>query len=135
MPRDLADVRDHLSEAAISSTTDVGPAAAAAVRADRTRCSCPVAAAALATAAAAGGLAAGKRLWYREPPTFKQLTFRRGQIASARFAPDGQTILYSAAWAGNPMDIYVSRPESPESRPFGLPGAEILAVSKSGEMA
>ena len=135
LARDLADVRDHLSEASISSTTDNTEIAAAAVRADRRRWVWPVLAAALAVAAAAAGLYAGKRLWYREPPTFKQLTFRRGQIASARFAPDGQTILYSAAWDGNPMEIYVSRPESPESRPFGLVGAEILAVSRSGEMA
>jgi Tol biopolymer transport system component len=135
LARDLADVRDHLSEAAISSTTDNTEVAAAAVRADRRRRIWPLAAAVLALAAAGAGLFAGKRLWYREPPTFKQLTFRRGQIAAARFAPDGQTILYSAAWDGNPMEIYVSRPESPESRPFGLVGAEILAVSKSGEMA
>ncbi|HEX4440397.1 MAG TPA: protein kinase, partial [Thermoanaerobaculia bacterium] len=135
LARDLADVRDHLSEAAISATTDNTEIAAAAVRADRRRWVWPVVAIALAIAAAAGGLLAGKRLWHHEPPSFKQLTFRRGQIASARFAPDGQTILYSAAWDGNPMEIYVSRPESPESRPFGLPGAEILAVSRSGEMA
>src|SRR5262245_4636074 len=51
------------------------------------------------------------------PPSFRQLTFRRGQIFSARFSPDGHTILYSAAWDGRPMDIYVGRPESPESRP------------------
>jgi serine/threonine protein kinase len=31
-----------------------------------------------------------------------------------------------------PMEIFVGRPESPESRPFGLVGAEILAISKSG---
>ena len=37
-----------------------------------------------------------------EPPLYRQLTFRRGSIRSARFAPDGQTILYSAAWQGNP---------------------------------
>jgi len=35
------------------------------------------------------------------PPAFHQLTFRRGTITSARFAPDGQTIIYSAAWDDN----------------------------------
>jgi eukaryotic-like serine/threonine-protein kinase len=71
----------------------------------------------------------------RPPPSFHQLTFRRGQILSARFAPDGQTVVYSAAWDGKPMEIFVGRPESPESRPFGLAGAEVLAISKTGEMA
>jgi Tol biopolymer transport system component len=71
----------------------------------------------------------------RPPPSFRQLTFRRGQILSARFAPDGQTVMYSAAWDGKPMEIFVGRPESPESRSFGLAGAEVLAISKTGEMA
>jgi Tol biopolymer transport system component len=33
------------------------------------------------------------------------------------------------------MEIFAARPESPESRPFGLAGAEVLAMSRSGEMA
>ena len=45
----------------------------------------------------------------------------------ARFAPDGQTIIYSAAWEGRPMEVFIHRVESPESRPFGLAGAEVLA--------
>ncbi|MGH9368109.1 MAG: hypothetical protein ACRD3M_10595, partial [Thermoanaerobaculia bacterium] len=96
----------------------------------------------LAAAVAATALAIGtwaflavKKAGERPPPSFHQLTFRRGQILSARFAPDGQTVVYSAAWDGKSMEIFVGRPESPESRPFGLSGAEVLAISKSGEMA
>jgi len=33
------------------------------------------------------------------------------------------------------MEVFVSRLDTPESRPFGLPKAELLAVSRSGEMA
>jgi eukaryotic-like serine/threonine-protein kinase len=90
-----------------------------------------------ATALAIGGWAflEVKKAGDRPPPSFRQLTFRRGQILAARFAPDGQTVMYSAAWDGKPMEIFVGRPESPESRPFGLGGAEVLAISKSGEMA
>jgi len=69
------------------------------------------------------------------PPTYRQLTFRGGTIRMARFAPDGKTIVYSAAWEGNPVELYTTRPESPESRPFGLAKAEVLSVSKDGEMA
>jgi eukaryotic-like serine/threonine-protein kinase len=78
---------------------------------------------------------AGKKAGDRPPPSFHQLTFRRGEILSAQFAPDGQTVVYSAAWDGKPVEIFVRRLESPESRPFGLSGAEVLAISKSGEMA
>jgi serine/threonine protein kinase/Tol biopolymer transport system component len=81
------------------------------------------------------GFLSAKKAGDRPPPSFRQLTFRRGQILSARFAPDGQTVMYSAAWDGKPMEIFVGRPESPESRAFGLQSAEVLAISKSGEMA
>ncbi len=90
------------------------------------------------TLALAAGLAGGvfldRRMSKVEPPTFRQLTFRRGEIHSARFAPDGQTVIYTAAWDGKPMEISFRRLESPESRPSGL-AAELLAVSSSGEMA
>lgn len=65
---------------------------------------------------------------------YSRITFRRGFIMSARFAPDG-TILYGAAWEDNPLQIYSSHPASPESRPLGLPSADILDVSASGELA
>ena len=51
---------------------------------------------------------------------------RRGEVGSALFAPDGQTIVYSAGWEGKPFEIFINRPESPESRPFGLGAAEVL---------
>jgi Tol biopolymer transport system component len=95
-----------------------------------------VAGAALVTALAVGAVAlvAIRRAADQPPPQFRQLTFRRGQIYSARFAPDSQTVLYSAAWDGKPMEIFVGRPESPESRPFGLSGGEVMSISKSGDM-
>ena len=90
---------------------------------------------AVALAGMAATYWAGKRAGFEPPPSFTQLTFRRGSIGSARFAPDGQTILYSAGWDGKPMEVFVSRLDSPESRPFGLSKAELLSVSPSGEMA
>ena len=41
-----------------------------------------------------------------EPPLYRQLTFRRGTVRNARFAPDGQTIVYSAAWEGDALEIF-----------------------------
>jgi len=96
----------------------------------------PAAAAALIAAALASFVAyrAGKKAGYVPPPSFFQLSFQRGEIGGSFFAPDGQTIIFSAAWEGKPMEVFVHRPESPESRPFGLQ-AEVLAMSRTGEMA
>jgi len=69
------------------------------------------------------------------PPMFRQLTFRQGVITGARFAPDGQTIVYSAAWDGKPMEVFATRAGAPESRPLGLPGAGVLGVSPAGDLA
>ena len=68
-------------------------------------------------------------------PTYKRLTFRRGAVTSARFAPDGNTIVYSAAWDGGRRQLYTTRPESSESRSLNIQDADILAISKTGEMA
>ena len=40
-----------------------------------------------------------------------QLTFRRGSIGSARFAPDGQSVVYSAKWDGAPAQLFLKRPD------------------------
>jgi serine/threonine protein kinase/Tol biopolymer transport system component len=63
------------------------------------------------------------------------LTYRRGTIRMARFAPDGQTVVYSAAWEGAPVEVFATRFGTPESRPIGVTGAEILGISSTGEMA
>ncbi len=132
LARDLASVRDHLSEAAISTTTDQSAAAVEAVRRGRRIGPWLVGAA----AAIAAAFFLGRRTVPTvEPPTFKQLTFRRGAVSSARFSPDGSTVIYGASWDGRPFEIFTSRPETPESRPYGLPGADVLSISKSGEMA
>ncbi|MGH7682094.1 MAG: protein kinase domain-containing protein, partial [Candidatus Eiseniibacteriota bacterium] len=68
-------------------------------------------------------------------PKFQRLTFRNGNISSARFADDGRSIIYGAAWEGKPFEIYSSRPESPESRSLGLPPGDLHAISSTGEMA
>ncbi|HXM77302.1 MAG TPA: hypothetical protein VN971_11030, partial [Thermoanaerobaculia bacterium] len=69
------------------------------------------------------------------PPSYHQLTYRHGTIYSARFAPDGQTIVFSAAWDGGPLQISSTRLEFPESHPLGLSSAALLSVSSLGELA
>jgi len=67
--------------------------------------------------------------------SYRQLTFRRGYITAARFAPDGQTIVFSAAWEGTPLGLYTTRLEFPESQPLGSPNSTLLALSQQGELA
>jgi Tol biopolymer transport system component len=67
-------------------------------------------------------------------PTFQRLTFSRGYVSAARFAPDHQTILFSAVWSGKPVEIFSTRPQSPVSRALGV-NADLLSISSNGEMA
>ncbi len=68
-------------------------------------------------------------------PTYSQLTFRQGLIFSARFTPEGQSVVYGAGWEGQPTELFLTRPGSPGSRSLGISPAEILGVSPSGELA
>jgi Tol biopolymer transport system component len=67
---------------------------------------------------------------------FQRLTFRHGRVAEARFAPDGQTIVYAASWEGRPVELFAGRVDSAEARALGLPpDSSLLAVSSQGELA
>jgi eukaryotic-like serine/threonine-protein kinase len=81
------------------------------------------------------GFLIGERTSTRPVPTFRELSFRRGALVSARFAPDPRSAVYSAAWEGNPEAVFISSPNSTESRDLGLPQTEVLAVSAAGQMA
>jgi eukaryotic-like serine/threonine-protein kinase len=78
---------------------------------------------------------AGRRTSRAPSPSFQRVTFRRGVIDGGRFANGGRTILYSAAWDGNPFRVYSTQAESPESRDLGMVNAHLLGVSPSDEMA
>ena len=94
---------------------------------------------ALAVIAGAALLAAGIWLGRRgaksQPAQVQRLTVMRGTVYSARFAPDGRSVIYSASWEGSPVEIYSTDLGFPGSRSLGLAGADLLAVSSSGEMA
>ena len=128
LARDLTHIRDHLSEASIVSSPMV------AARPPRRRWLLGVAALAAATVL---GLLAGRFAWKAPPspaPTFHRLTFRRGLLINARFAPDGRTVVYSANWEGAGSNIYLTQLGSSESRQL-LEDADVFDVSISGELA
>ncbi len=127
--RDLAFDLEALS--GLSGTTAAASVAGPSAR----RWLVPALALAAIVAALAVGYFVGKGRGAPGPLSFRQLTFRRGTVLSARFGSDGKTVLYSASWDGEPSEIFVSSPESPESRPLGIPNADVLGVSSSGDLA
>ncbi len=70
-----------------------------------------------------------------EPARYRQLTFRRGSILTGRFAKDGESIVYGAAWDGEPFRVFSILPGSPESASVALPPADVLSISASEELA
>jgi serine/threonine protein kinase/Tol biopolymer transport system component len=71
----------------------------------------------------------------RANPSFHQVSYRRGTVYSARMSSDGKTVVYSAAWDGKPVQLYVASNEFPESRPLDVKQSVLLSVSSSGELA
>jgi Tol biopolymer transport system component len=69
-----------------------------------------------------------------ERVAFTQRTFVPQAIFNARFAPDGQTIVYSAALEGNTPHLYVIRPDYPAPSPLGPADTHLLAISSKGDL-
>ncbi|MBI5481934.1 MAG: serine/threonine protein kinase, partial [Deltaproteobacteria bacterium] len=68
-------------------------------------------------------------------PHYRRLSFRRGAIASARFAPDGASVIYGAAFEGAPYHVYSAIPGNPEARQLFGPRVGLLGVSRTGDLA
>jgi Tol biopolymer transport system component len=77
----------------------------------------------------------GARLKAVPSPDFRRVTFERGTVYSARFTPDGRTVVYGASWSGRPLQIYSTIPDSLLARPLGLTSAYLLGLSRTGELA
>ncbi len=67
--------------------------------------------------------------------TFRQVTFRRGQVSGARFAEGSRNIVYAAQWEDEPRRIYEAHVGDPVSRILGFDGLSLVAVSRLGELA
>ncbi len=131
-------LRPRPAERAKTSTEHRAPSPAP-IQEPRQRVSAPLLAV-LFVVSVAGAAFGGWYLAHRLSATtqevvFHRLTFRRGDVRSARFSPDGDTIVYSGAWEGQPNEIYVASRQSPEARPLGINDADILSISKSTELA
>jgi serine/threonine protein kinase len=136
----LASSRQRMVEAG-SSASGVSAAAVQSTWAQTSgvtkggRSRLPLVAGATVLALGAGALAG---IWYGQRsatpsvPTFRELSFRRGALQQARFAPDPRSAVYSAAWEGESEAVFISSANSTESRDLSLPATEVLAVSPGG---
>ena len=91
-----------------------------------------------ATLALAAGVAIGALAMHRPPPPtpdYRAVTYRRGTISQARFAPDGQTVVYSAAFEGKDYQLFSTRVDSNEATALQLPQAGLASVSSTGKLA
>ena len=68
-------------------------------------------------------------------PDYRRLTFEAGTIYSARFSPDGQSIVYGAAWNNKPVQLFTTVGNSLLSQPLGFTDSVLLGISRSNELA
>lgn len=69
-------------------------------------------------------------------PMYRRLTFSKGIISSAKFAPDGNSVIYGAAFGETHIpDLYEIRSDQVESRRLGIQNASIQSISGTGQMA
>lgn len=69
-------------------------------------------------------------------PSFLRLTRSRGSIGTARFAGDGQTVVFSAAWNGEPTRVFFQTLHSNDSTGLATgDGTQLFSISNTGELA
>jgi serine/threonine protein kinase/Tol biopolymer transport system component len=135
LAHDLKSIREHLSDSSVAVSGEFSGRKGAPRPALRRRGTRVVISAVALLAALAAGALLEKRFTRTSPASYQQITFGSGTIRSARFAPDGQTIVFSAGWDGGPLKLFLKHPSSPDSLPLALPSANLLGISPSGEMA
>ena len=94
---------------------------------------------ALAAVVAIAAVSAATFLWTRQTvqrpvPSYARVTLRRGNVLTARFTLDGQSVLYSATWDGKPREVFSQRLGSTDARTLGLTGSRVMAAAEN-EMA
>jgi Tol biopolymer transport system component len=132
LARDLKTIREHVSSPATSS-----PNMSVPVRSRRW-----ISASGIGLLGAAG-LAAAFVVGRQTDPardamartSVRRVTFQRGNLGNGRFAPDGETIVYTATWEGNPSQVYVTSIHAAESRSLGIRDVMLCSISRTGELA
>jgi eukaryotic-like serine/threonine-protein kinase len=81
-------------------------------------------------------LLAGKLFRQRpESISYHRVTFEQGTLYSARFAPGFHSVVYGAAWGGRALQLFSTVGDSLLAQPISVTNANLLAISKTGEVA
>ena len=134
LARDLKSIRDHISEISVTGETVTEVIQPLKSR-KRFLSAWSMASLLLIAILGAALLFALKRL--ASAPTNTALTYHRVtysqcSVTSAKFTPDGQTIIYTASMQGKQKDLYMTRTEGVESRALDVANQDILSVSSAG---
>jgi hypothetical protein len=68
-------------------------------------------------------------------PTYHRLTSELGTVYLARFSPDGQTVIYGAAWNNKPVQLFSTVGTSLLSQPLQFADASLLSISHTNDLA
>jgi serine/threonine protein kinase/WD40 repeat protein len=68
-------------------------------------------------------------------PSYRRLTFEAGTVYSARFSPDKQSIVYSAAWNNKPVQLFSTVGNYLLSQPLQFTDANLLSISRTNDLA
>jgi eukaryotic-like serine/threonine-protein kinase len=132
--KDLAFGLEALSQISAGSQTAAQRAVETAKPRTRRNLIAVAGAAVLAAAMLGLGWWIGKARSTSSPPQYQQITFRTGTVGNARFTPD-DNIVYSATWEDGVQQLYLSRKGDAGATTLGLKNAELLSISKTGELA
>jgi len=67
----------------------------------------------------------------RPQPVFHKLSFGKGAMGRARFTPDGNSVLFDAAWEGRDRELFTARIEAPGGTPMGIRNATVAGIHGS----
>jgi len=82
----------------------------------------PAAAAIALVVLVAAGYLTGRGSLQPDPEPYERVTFRRGSVGTARFTPDGQSVVYGARWIGERANVYIQRLTGTDARELGIAG-------------
>ncbi|HET6144766.1 MAG TPA: winged helix-turn-helix domain-containing protein [Candidatus Acidoferrales bacterium] len=76
--------------------------------------------------------------WHGESyttPEFQRLTFNMPELGTARFTPDGASVVFSAGWRPNKGNIYMQRLGASGAQRLDTNDARLLSVSRQADLA
>ena len=67
----------------------------------------------------------------RPQPVFHKLSFGKGALGRARFTPDGNSVLYDAAWEGRARELFTTRIDAPGGTLAGIQNSTVAGIHGS----